>query len=80
VSILIIGFDADGSNIGGSTLHSWSGIGLGKLPVAKLTEMVRKNNVTVERWRTTGALIIDESESSILYCIERLGTEVQYQW
>jgi ATP-dependent DNA helicase PIF1 len=53
---------ADGSNIGGSTLHSWSGIGLGKLPVAKLTEMIRKNNIAVERWRTTGALIIDESE------------------
>jgi ATP-dependent DNA helicase PIF1 len=50
------------SNIGGSTLHSWSGIGLGKFPVAKLTEMIRKNNVAVERWRTTGALIIDESE------------------
>jgi ATP-dependent DNA helicase PIF1 len=53
---------ADGRNIGGSTLHSWSGIGLGKLPVAKLTEMIRKNNIAVERWRTTGALIIDESE------------------
>jgi hypothetical protein len=37
---------------------------LGKLPVAKLTEMIRKNNIAVERWRTTGALIIDESESS----------------
>jgi hypothetical protein len=35
---------------------------LGKLPVAKLAEMIRKNNIAVERWRTTGALIIDESE------------------
>lgn len=35
---------------------------MGKLPVAKLTEMIRRNNIAVERWRTTGALIIDESE------------------
>lgn len=53
------------SNIGGSTLHSWSGIGLGKLPVAKLTEMIKKNNIALDRWRTTGALIIDESKHEL---------------
>lgn len=54
-------------------MHSWSGIGLGKLPVAKLTEMIRKNNIAVERWRTTGALIIDESEFLVvLYLISAI--------
>jgi ATP-dependent DNA helicase PIF1 len=56
-----MGGELTGRNIGGATLHSWSGVGLGKLPVEKLTQMIRKNNVAVERWRTTGALIIDES-------------------
>jgi hypothetical protein len=50
-------------------LHSWSGIGLGKFPVPKLTEMIKKNNIALDRWRTTGALIIDESEWDSLLVI-----------
>jgi hypothetical protein len=68
-----------GSNIGGSTLHSWSGIGLGKFPVDKLTEMIKKNSIALDRWKTTGALIIDESESSILPN-DATVTDNQYQW
>lgn len=50
-------------------MHSWSGIGLGKFPVPKLTEMIKKNNIALDRWRTTGALIIDESEWNSLHVV-----------
>ena len=51
----------DRRNIGGSTVHSWAGVGLGELPVSKLVEIINKNNITRDRWIQTGALIIDES-------------------
>jgi ATP-dependent DNA helicase PIF1 len=56
------------SNIGGSTLHSWAGVGLGKLPVEVLIKNIRKDKTTSGRWRETGALIVDEGRSS-LYCL-----------
>nr|XP_019009026.1 uncharacterized protein I206_05666 [Kwoniella pini CBS 10737]OCF47807.1 hypothetical protein I206_05666 [Kwoniella pini CBS 10737] len=49
-----------GVNIGGSTVHSWAGIGLGELPAEKLYQNVLRNKITAKRWKTTGALIIDE--------------------
>ncbi|WWD16729.1 hypothetical protein CI109_101160 [Kwoniella shandongensis] len=49
-----------GVNIGGSTIHSWAGIGLGDLPAQKLYEKILRNKITSTRWRTTAALIIDE--------------------
>ena len=50
------------SNIGGCTLHSWSGIGLGEQTKEKLYEMILRNQITRDRWRGAGALIVDESE------------------
>jgi hypothetical protein len=41
-------------------LHSWAGIGLGKLPAHKLAENIAKNDMTLRRWQQVGALIIDE--------------------
>nr|XP_019000033.1 uncharacterized protein I203_07567 [Kwoniella mangroviensis CBS 8507]OCF63494.1 hypothetical protein I203_07567 [Kwoniella mangroviensis CBS 8507] len=49
-----------GVNIGGSTVHSWAGIGLGELPAQKLYENILRNKITAKRWKSTGALIIDE--------------------
>lgn len=50
------------SNIGGATIHSWAGIGLGKWDVDKLVGSIQKNGITRARWLSTGALIIDESK------------------
>lgn len=50
-------------NIGGTTLHSWAGIGLGKEPAEKLVGKIagNKNLSTIaRRWRTVRTLIIDE--------------------
>jgi ATP-dependent DNA helicase PIF1 len=52
-----------GSNIGGCTLHSWAGIGLGRQPAQQLYEGVMRNEPTKRRWRETGALVIDEGGS-----------------
>lgn len=55
------------SNIGGCTLHSWAGIGLGKLPASKLADNIVKNKMTLRRWQQVGALIIDEGHYRLLY-------------
>jgi ATP-dependent DNA helicase PIF1 len=43
--------------IGGKTLHSWAGIGLGK---GDLIEKVRSNPKSLRRWMSVKTLIIDE--------------------
>lgn len=47
-------------NIGGITVHSYTGIGLGKGTVEDILKRVRKNRKAVERWLSTTVLIIDE--------------------
>lgn len=47
-------------NIGGVTLHSFAGIGLGKDPVDALVRRVRKNKKTLQRWLRTRVLVVDE--------------------
>ena len=46
-------------SIGGMTLHSFAGFGLGKGPMTLLPHRINKDNK--ERWRRTEVLIIDES-------------------
>ena len=47
-------------NIGGVTIHSFAGIGLGREPPEKLAEKIKKNKKASTRWQRTKVLIIDE--------------------
>ncbi|TVY46714.1 ATP-dependent DNA helicase PIF1 [Lachnellula cervina] len=47
-------------NIGGVTLHSFGGIGLGKEDVPALVKKIRRNPKAKNRWIRTKILIIDE--------------------
>ena len=47
-------------NVGGVTLHSFGGIGLGKEGADELVNRIRKNAKAKTRWLRTKVLIIDE--------------------
>ncbi|KAG7806493.1 hypothetical protein KL921_004890 [Ogataea angusta] len=47
-------------NIGGQTLHSFTGIGLGDAPADKLVKKIKRNPKMKERWRDLEVLVIDE--------------------
>lgn len=48
-------------NIGGVTIHSFGGIGLGTESAEDLANKIRKNKKASARWLRTKVLIIDES-------------------
>jgi ATP-dependent DNA helicase PIF1 len=47
-------------NIGGVTIHSWSGVGIASEPLTKLVSKVRGSGKAKMRWRRTEILVIDE--------------------
>lgn len=47
-------------NIGGVTLHSFAGIGLGKESAEDLVKKIKKNQKAKHRWMRTKVLVIDE--------------------
>lgn len=47
-------------NIGGVTIHSFAGIGIGEGSAEELVNRVRKNKKAASRWLRTKVLIIDE--------------------
>jgi len=47
-------------NIGGMTLHSFAGIGLGKEDVPTLIKKIRRNPKAKGRWQKTKVLVVDE--------------------
>ena len=47
-------------NVGGVTLHSFAGIGLGKEAVPELVKKVKRNPKAKNRWLRTKVLIVDE--------------------
>lgn len=47
-------------NVGGVTLHSFGGIGLGKEDVPTLVKKIKRNQKAKVRWQHTKVLIIDE--------------------
>jgi hypothetical protein len=53
-------------NIGGTTIHSWAGIGLGQESVKNMAGKILGQSTLVkvrDRWREVQALIIDEGKS-----------------
>jgi len=59
-----------GLNIGGSTVHSFAGIGLGKEPADKLAGKILQSRRLRQRWQRLKVLVIDESLS---YFIQWIG-------
>jgi ATP-dependent DNA helicase PIF1 len=51
-----------GCNIGGSTIHSFAGIGLGIEPAEELAKKVKRTKKHAMRWVKTKVWIIDEGE------------------
>lgn len=47
-------------NVGGVTLHSFAGIGLGKEAVPELVRKIKRNQKAKNRWMRTRVLIVDE--------------------
>ena len=47
-------------NVGGVTLHSFAGIGLGKEAVPELVKKIKRNVKAKQRWLRTKVLIVDE--------------------
>lgn len=48
------------THIGGTTLHSFAGVGLGNEAAEALVKKVRSNKVTRERWQQATVLVLDE--------------------
>ena len=49
-------------NIGGVTIHSFAGIGIGMDSANQLVSRIRKNKKAMSRWLRTKTLIIDEGK------------------
>jgi PIF1-like helicase len=54
-------------NIGGVTIHSFAGIGLGIENAEDLASKVRKNKKANSRWMRTKVLIIDEGAYNFVH-------------
>jgi len=54
------------------TLHSWSGIGLGRDPTYKTCAIIRRSRKTLMRWLQTKVLIIDEVSMMTSELLEKL--------
>ncbi|KAI0359030.1 hypothetical protein OH77DRAFT_1395896 [Trametes cingulata] len=69
-------------NIGGCTLHSWAGIGLGKEDkdglVGKILGISMKaKNKVLDRWRECQTLIIDETDTHVLFLQEYVARQLR---
>ncbi|CEL62905.1 alpha-amylase [Rhizoctonia solani AG-1 IB] len=67
-------------NIGGTTLHSFAGIGVAKLPIRDLLARIKASRATHHRWLTTEILVIDEISmvsAQMLDLIDTLAREIR---
>ena len=63
-------------NIGGQTIHSFAGIGLGTGSHESIINKVKKSTKHIKRWKNTKILIIDEismMDSSLFELIDNIG-------
>jgi ATP-dependent DNA helicase PIF1 len=60
-------------HIGGSTLHSWAGIGLGDEKVEVAIEKLKKRKDKVADWRSIHVLIVDEISMIQVKYLEKLN-------
>ena len=60
------------NNIGGQTIQSWAGIGLGKGTRYQLLDKVLANEECSARWKKCQLLIVDEVSLLNLYLFEKL--------
>lgn len=63
--------------IGGTTLHSYLGIGLGKGDVESLCKRIRKNRYIYNRWLELDTLIIDEVSMLSCSLFDKLDSSFQ---
>ena len=66
-------------NIGGQTIHSWGGIGLGRGGTEKLVQNVMRNVKAAARWHTTSVLLIDEVSMLVRSAVV-LFTTFSFPW
>ncbi|OLP99167.1 ATP-dependent DNA helicase PIF1 [Symbiodinium microadriaticum] len=48
------------AHLGGQTIHSFAGVGVGTAPLAKTLQQVQRSSAAVQRWKSTKVLVIDE--------------------
>lgn len=60
-------------NIGGMTIHSFAGIGLGNESAEQLCTKVKKNKKAMGRWQRTKVLIIDEGECTHVFWVAHVN-------
>jgi len=71
-----------GVAIGGTTLHSFAGVGLGDQPVEILIKKVKNNRFKSRSWQQADVLIVDEVsmlDAKFFDKLDKIGRAVRYQ-
>jgi len=71
-----------GVAIGGTTLHSFAGVGLGEQPVEILIKKVKNNRFKSRSWQQADVLIVDEVsmlDAKFFEKRDKIGRAVRYQ-
>jgi ATP-dependent DNA helicase PIF1 len=67
-------------NCDARTLHSWSGIGLGKGPIEPIIKKICSNKNSLKNWRTTSILVVDEVSMmsyKLIHLLDKIGRAVR---